>query len=212
MPNQTLPVGQASPMPGTEGFTMACFKASDVPAGTNLYTLAPMAEDPDINLIARVFADFREEACIHGSDRVDGAFIKAARRLIGAADASALTVWSGPMPESNGKSNFTAILHRGDLCKGHTIDRSEYPDRVRYEADRVRWLIGEIDKEPWILDYDADKHSGYVPRYAEPTLYSYVYEWDYSPGVVHRSFDCAPYNGRQPDRTIEVFRAPKEKP
>lgn len=86
MPNPNTPVGQASPMPGTEGFTMACFKASDVPAGTNLYTLAPMAADPDINLIARVFADFREEACIHGSDRVDGAFIKAARRLMGAAE------------------------------------------------------------------------------------------------------------------------------
>jgi hypothetical protein len=77
------------------------------------------------------------------------------------AEQSNLTVWSGSMPESNGKSNFTAILHRGDLSKGHTIDRSEYPDRVRYEADRVRWLIGEIDKEPWILDYDADKHSAY---------------------------------------------------
>ncbi len=79
-----------------------------------------------------------------------------------AAIPGPLTVWSGSMPESNGKSNFTAILHRGDLSKGHTIDRSEYPDRVRYEADRVRWLIGETDKEPWILDYDADKRSDYV--------------------------------------------------
>jgi hypothetical protein len=73
----------------------------------------------------------------------------------------ALAVWYGSMPESNGKSNWTAILHRkGDgLMDGPhvTIDRSEYPDRVRYEADRVRYLIGEIDKEPWILDYDADK-------------------------------------------------------
>lgn len=31
------PVGEASYMPGTEGFTMACFKASDVPGGTKLY-------------------------------------------------------------------------------------------------------------------------------------------------------------------------------
>ncbi|MDF8363319.1 MULTISPECIES: hypothetical protein [Achromobacter] len=73
----------------------------------------------------------------------------------------ALAVWYGSMPESNGKSNWTAILHRkGDgLMDGPhiTIDRSEYPDRVRYEADRLRFLIGEIDKEPWILDYDADK-------------------------------------------------------
>lgn len=80
-----------------------------------------------------------------------------------------LTVWYGPMPESNGKTNWTAILHRGDISQGFTIDRSEYPDRVRYEADRVRWLIGETDKEPWILDYDADKRSDYVPRDATPS-------------------------------------------
>jgi len=72
-----------------------------------------------------------------------------------------LTVWYGSLPESNGKHNYTVILHRGDISKGMTIERSEYPDRVRYEADRVRWLIGEIDQKPWILDYDADKHSGY---------------------------------------------------
>lgn len=41
------------------------------------------------------------------------------------------------------------------------------------------------------------------------TPYAYVYEWDYSPGVVHRSFSSAPYNGRRPDRTIQVFKAPK---
>ncbi|MDX3986886.1 MAG: hypothetical protein QHC88_16685 [Achromobacter sp.] len=73
----------------------------------------------------------------------------------------ALAVWYGSMPESNGKKNWTAILYRKDegLMGGVniTIDRSEYPDRVRYEADRLRFLIGEIDKEPWILDYDADK-------------------------------------------------------
>lgn len=31
------PVGVAGTMPGTDGFTMAAFKASDVPVGTNLY-------------------------------------------------------------------------------------------------------------------------------------------------------------------------------
>jgi hypothetical protein len=87
MPNQTLPVGQAYPMPGAESFTMAVFKSSDIPAGTNLYTLPPMDEDADIYLIARVFAQFREDACIHGNDRVDGAFIKAARWLMGAVEA-----------------------------------------------------------------------------------------------------------------------------
>jgi hypothetical protein len=79
-----------------------------------------------------------------------------------------LTVWYGPMPESNGKSNFTAILRRKDgstldgMSNSHTIARSEYPERVRYEADRVRHLIGELAERPHILDYDADKHSGYV--------------------------------------------------
>lgn len=87
MPDQNTPVGQAAYMPGTEGFTMACFKAADVPAGTNLYTLPPMDEDADICLIARVFADFRKDACVPGDDRVSEAFIKAARRLMGAASA-----------------------------------------------------------------------------------------------------------------------------
>lgn len=83
-------------------------------------------------------------------------------------EAVALTVWCGPMPESNGKSNFTAVLMRkgadlfDGLTGGITIERSEYPDRVRYEADRMRYLIGELDAEPDILAYDPDKHSGYT--------------------------------------------------
>ena len=78
-----------------------------------------------------------------------------------------LTVWYGPMPESDGKTNWTALLHRADEplgYDGHTIDRSEYPDRVRYEADRVRYLIGELEEMPDILTYGADKHSGYVEQ------------------------------------------------
>lgn len=72
-----------------------------------------------------------------------------------------LHVWYGAMPETNGKSNFTAILHSGDVATGITLDRSEYPDRVRYEADCARFLIGDLGEAPWILDYDADAHSGY---------------------------------------------------
>jgi hypothetical protein len=78
-----------------------------------------------------------------------------------------LSVWCGSMPESNGKSNFTAILHKGDITSGITIDRSEYPERVRYEADRMRYLIGEIDAEPFILNYDSKKHSGYAVPVAQ---------------------------------------------
>jgi hypothetical protein len=91
--------------------------------------------------------------------------------LLAAAGKEAVTklqVMYGPMPESNGKTNWTAILHKGDLAEGHTIDRSEYPDRVRYAADCVRYLIGELQDRPWILDYDADKHSGYVAPTAAP--------------------------------------------
>lgn len=81
-----------------------------------------------------------------------------------------LAVWYGKMPESNGKSNWTAILYRkggegsfmGRLSEGITIDRSEYEDRVRYEADRMRYLIGELDQEPDMLAYDEKLRSAYV--------------------------------------------------
>lgn len=76
-----------------------------------------------------------------------------------------LTVWYGSMPETNGKTNWTAMLHRKGQhpWEGITIDRSEYPDRVRYEADRMRHLIGDLADKPDILAYDADAHGGYVP-------------------------------------------------
>lgn len=78
-----------------------------------------------------------------------------------------LDVWVGPMPESNGKTNYTAILMRkgGSLFDDGmtmTIARSEYPGRVNYEADRVRYLIGQMETEPFVLDYDSEQHSGYV--------------------------------------------------
>lgn len=84
-----------------------------------------------------------------------------------------LTVWYGSMPESNGKDNWTAILHRkgeGRCMDGFTIDRSEYPGRVLYAADRVRYLIGEKSERPSILDYDADEHSGYVRPGNSPVI------------------------------------------
>ena len=42
------PVGITSTMPGTTGFTMACFKAADVPAGTNIYATPQDAEAPEL--------------------------------------------------------------------------------------------------------------------------------------------------------------------
>jgi hypothetical protein len=85
-----------------------------------------------------------------------------------------LTVWFGSMPESCGRENWTVTLRRKTrpeagsaselhhLMSGFQVYRTEYKDRARYEADRLRFLLGEIDKEPHILDYDADLHSGYV--------------------------------------------------
>lgn len=73
-----------------------------------------------------------------------------------------LQVTEVEMPETNGKTNYTAMLHRvGDFTSGITLAVSEYPDRVRYEADRMRYMLGVIEQEPCILDYDANKHSGY---------------------------------------------------
>jgi hypothetical protein len=70
-----------------------------------------------------------------------------------AGTPNALTVWFGSMPEPNGKKNWTAILHKGDITEGFTIARSEYQDRVIYAADCVKYLIGEIEVEPSIMDY-----------------------------------------------------------
>ncbi|MBD9573783.1 hypothetical protein IB260_00550 [Pseudomonas sp. PDM23] len=113
------------------------------------------------------------KACItHMKQQRDAAIARAALAQPSPApelERPRLKVWSAAMPESNGKSNFTAILMRegGDICDGFTIARSEYPDRVRYEADCVRWLIGELPEKPFILDYDANKHSGYKAPVAQ---------------------------------------------
>jgi len=44
-PTGAEPVGESGTMPGTDGFTMACFKATDVPIGTKLYA-SPQAVAP----------------------------------------------------------------------------------------------------------------------------------------------------------------------
>lgn len=97
-----------------------------------------------------------------------------------------LTVWYGPMPESSGAQNFTATLKRKGASMfdtdSFTFSRSEYPDRVRYDADCMRYLIGELTKRPDILDYDAHKHSGYAApaaQQAAPTEpIGYVEDYD----------------------------------
>lgn len=131
----------------------------------------PSWDDEDGNDI-----DYMEPRDIYAMGKDDGynRCIHEVKRLNATAPQPELTVWYGSMPESNGKSNWTAMLHRKGESKSlnyMTIDRSEYPDRVRYAADRVRYLIGEISERPSILDYDADKHSGYVaPATTLPVL------------------------------------------
>lgn len=131
------------------------------------------ARQPGIDLgqFRRLIVKYRD-SLVHR--RYDAKEIAEANRLLAlidqrdAAPGVQLAVWCGPMPESNGRQNWTAMLYRkgGDIfgAGSITIDRSEYPDRIRYEADRLRYLIGKRDEEPDIMEYDANAHSGYVEQ------------------------------------------------
>ena len=66
-------------------------------------------------------------------------------------------------PESNGKRNWTAMFKRVEKFDGLigswggiTIAHGELWNRVAYEAERARFLLGERDTEPYILDYGDD--------------------------------------------------------
>jgi hypothetical protein len=74
-----------------------------------------------------------------------------------------LTVKLRSFPESNGRQNWTAMLVRVDpwtglvgSCGGITVARGELWNRVAYEAERTKLLIGERNTEPDILDYGDD--------------------------------------------------------
>lgn len=74
-----------------------------------------------------------------------------------------LTVRLCSFPESNGKRNWTALLVRVDAwsglignCGGITVAHGEFWNRVAYEAERTKLLIGERDTEPCVLDYGED--------------------------------------------------------
>lgn len=74
-----------------------------------------------------------------------------------------ITVRIVSFPESNGKRNWTAMFVRivpwdGLLSNsgGITIARSEYWNRVAYDAERARFLLGERTTEPRILHYSKD--------------------------------------------------------
>lgn len=67
-------------------------------------------------------------------------------------------------PESNGKQNWTAMLVRKDRSRnglrgnagGITIARGEYWNRVAYDAERTKFLIGAVSTEPSIMYYMRD--------------------------------------------------------
>lgn len=132
-----------------------------------LYTVPPSPVAMKDHQIRELVNDLRDIAIeYHGTQQLRERIARTVRAamLQGADGKPELTVWYGSMPETNGKTNWTAMLHRKGQhpWEGITIDCSEYPDCVRYEADRMRHLIGELVDEPDILAYDADAHSGYV--------------------------------------------------
>lgn len=74
-----------------------------------------------------------------------------------------LTVVLQSYPESNGKRNWTATLRPVEKWDGLvgslggiTIGRGECWNRIAYEAERARFMLGERDTEPYILDYGDD--------------------------------------------------------
>ena len=81
-----------------------------------------------------------------------------------AAQQPRLKVCITAFPESNGKQNWTALLVRTDKwgeglagnCGGISLARGELWNRVAYAAECARFLIGERDTEPFILDFGDD--------------------------------------------------------
>lgn len=74
-----------------------------------------------------------------------------------------LRVRIASFPESNGKRNWTALLTREGKwdglrgnCSGLTLAHGECWNRVAYAAQRARFLLGQRDTEPFILDYGDD--------------------------------------------------------
>lgn len=88
-----------------------------------------------------------------------------------------LIVGFGSMPESNGRENWTVrLIRRKDIDPNQPINaeanafqlfRSEFKDRMRYEADCLRFFLEQTDKKPNILDYDADLCSDFAKNQRE---------------------------------------------
>jgi hypothetical protein len=118
------PIGQADPMPGASGFTMACFKASDVPVGTKLY-LAPSSTDSAQAAVEEVRDAARWRALI-GSSRI---------RPLGSAGLNE------PMPNDYAHMGLE-IWTTGDWsdCSPELAKRLAYEQKVG-----VEWLTKYAD-------------------------------------------------------------------
>ncbi len=199
------------------GFTDHCGPQDAAPAPASPAALTSPSNEEGMGRDIRILTEMVDYWVLNQNVYIDRGSeldesLKRLRKLLAAQPAEPapkLQVWYGPMPESNGKSNFTAILHKGCIFDGITIDQSEYPDRVRYEADRMRWMIGEIDAEPDIMAYDADKHSGYVAP-AEDARASRPYGGD--PAEPRDDSDREPTTGAnwQPPAAAEDARASRQ--
>lgn len=84
--NKEQYVGTAIQMPGTSGFTMACFNASEVPVGTKLYVAAQsvVLSDEDILRIAGIH--YRPEITSEEFSKAAGGFIAAVRAILAAKE------------------------------------------------------------------------------------------------------------------------------
>lgn len=72
------PIGEVGTMPGTSGFTMACFRAGEVPVGTKIYTTpqpaqAGQAEVADAALIRELVDHIERNTCTHEETHRGGA-------------------------------------------------------------------------------------------------------------------------------------------
>lgn len=63
MGDKYIEVGEVGSMPGTSGFTMACFLAVDVPVGSKLYIVAPSNPVKVSNPIKESYHDGRCGDC-----------------------------------------------------------------------------------------------------------------------------------------------------
>lgn len=125
---------------------------------------APQAGEP----VARVIDEFEQASKHYAMRREDIAeWIARIRAATPSPAVSAgqpkLKVWLTKFPESNGKTNWTALLVREEKwdglvgnCGGISLARGELWNRVAYEAECAKYLLGQRDTEPYILDYGDD--------------------------------------------------------